>query len=244
MNVDAYLARIGYDGPREPTVATLFALHERHLRSVPFENLDIHFGREIVVDEERFVAKIVDERRGGFCYELNGAFAALLRALGFEVELLSGRVRGGDGRLGPPFDHMTLRVDGRWLADVGFGDSFLLPLDLDDRGVQQQKYRIEEGEEWRVLALHDGQWTDEYVFTPDPHPLEDFAPMCAWQQSSPESSFTKKRVCTIVTDRGRVTLTTDRLIVTEDGVKSETPVAAEDWPRVLFERFGIRAIAR
>ena len=90
--IDEYLSRIGYLGPRDATAATLRALHERHLLSVPFENLDIHLGREIVTDEQRIVDKVVAERRGGFCYELNGAFAALLRALGFDVTMLSARL--------------------------------------------------------------------------------------------------------------------------------------------------------
>jgi len=116
--IDAYLSRIGYTGAREPTLAVLRALHVRHLLAVPFENLDIHWKRPIVVDTERFLRKIVDERRGGFCYELNGAFAWLLRQFGFDVSLLSGRVPTADGGLGPPFDHMALLVtiDGkRWL---------------------------------------------------------------------------------------------------------------------------------
>src|SRR5438067_13864827 len=113
--IDAYLARIGYDGPREATAEVLRALHERHLFTVPFENLDIHLGREIVPDERRIVDKVVRQRRGGFGYEMNGAFAALLRALGFEVDMLSARVPRPDGTTSPEFDHMTLlvRADGR-----------------------------------------------------------------------------------------------------------------------------------
>src|SRR5204862_6646887 len=135
--IDKYLSRIAYAGPRDPTPQVLSALHERHLLSVPFENLDIHLGREIVPDERRIVDKVVAERRGGFCYELNGAFAALLRALGFEVDMLSARVPRADGTTSPEFDHMTLlvRAEGeRWLADVGFGECFVHPLRLDMAG--------------------------------------------------------------------------------------------------------------
>src|SRR5688500_16002226 len=99
--IDAYLARIGYEGSREPTPETLRELHIRHLLSVPFENLDIHWKRPIVVDVDRFLQKILEERRGGFCYELNGAFAALLRELGFDVKMLSARVMSADGNFGP-----------------------------------------------------------------------------------------------------------------------------------------------
>jgi N-hydroxyarylamine O-acetyltransferase len=92
--VNAYLARIGYFGASSPTSANLRAIHRAHLFAVPFENLDIALGRKIVVDEDVTVRKIVELRRGGFCYELNGAFAALLQALGFQITLLSARVSG------------------------------------------------------------------------------------------------------------------------------------------------------
>src|ERR1017187_10297680 len=130
LNLLAYLERIGYSGSTEPSAETLRALQRAHMLAVPFENLDIHLGRPIVCDEDRFLHKIINERRGGFCYELNGAFAALLRALGFKVTLLSARVAGSDGSASPEFDHLTLRVDldEPWLADVGFGDSFIEPL--------------------------------------------------------------------------------------------------------------------
>lgn len=248
--IDAYLARIGYDGPREANAATLHALHVRHLLSVPFENLDIHWKREIVVDAERFVSKIVGERRGGFCYELNGAFAALLRALGFDVTLLSARVARDDGTFGPWFDHMALlvRADGRrFLADVGFGDSFVAPLDLDLRDAQHDRagvFRIlEAGDALQMQVLRDGTWHPDFEFTLDPHALDEFGPMCTYQQTSPQSHFTQRRVCTIAREWGRTTLADAKLVVTRSGVKSETPVAAEEWDRVLLEEFGIRALA-
>src|SRR5215213_9521921 len=127
MDVDAYLERIGYRGPPAPTAETLRRLHVAHLLAVPFENLSIHAGEPVVLDDESLFDKVVARRRGGFCYELNGLFAALLRALGFEVEMLSAAVRGSAGKFGPEFDHMTLlvKLGERWLADVGFGDSFV-----------------------------------------------------------------------------------------------------------------------
>jgi hypothetical protein len=132
VSADAYLERIGYSGVTDPNSDTLRALHRAHLFTVPFENLDIGLKRTIPCDAEAAVRKIVEQRRGGFCYELNGAFAWLLRALGFHVTLLSARVGRADGSLGPEYDHLTLRVDldQPWLADVGFGDSFLDPLRL------------------------------------------------------------------------------------------------------------------
>ena len=118
MDVDQYLQRIGYGGAREPTLETLRGLHLRHLESVPFENLDVQSRRPIILDEAAFFEKIVRGRRGGFCYELNGLFAACLRTLGFQVTYLSGRV-ASEGRWPscPDFDHLLLEVslDGPWL---------------------------------------------------------------------------------------------------------------------------------
>src|SRR6185369_6716834 len=143
MNADAYLKRINYNGPREVSAETLRALQVAHLMSVPFENLSIHAGESIVLDEDALFTKIVDQRRGGFCYECNGLFAGLLRELGFDVVMLGAGVAHATGGFGPIFDHMALmvRLDQRWLIDVGFGDSFLEPLRLDTRADQAQGTR-------------------------------------------------------------------------------------------------------
>src|SRR3954467_5303184 len=142
--VDRYLARIGLTGP-----APLADLHRAHLFTVPFENLSIHLGEAIVLTDTALVAKVVDRHRGGFCYELNGAFATLLSALGFEVDMLAARVFGGD-RLGVPYDHMALRV-GPWLADIGFGGHTHHPLRLDERGDQ-----VDPGGVFRIAETPDG----------------------------------------------------------------------------------------
>ena len=233
---ERYLARIGYTGSREPNAETLRALHVQHLLSVPFENLDIHWKRPIVVEVERFLHKIIDERRGGFCYELNGAFAALLRELGFDVKMLSGRVISADGTYGPPFDHMALLVDGEWIADVGFGESSLVPLRID--GTPEDGYRVIDGQ---YQVLRDAEWKTDYYFDLEPHELHEFGPMCDHQQFSPQSPFTKKKVCTLARPDGRITLTADKLIVTKNGVREETPV--DDWEKALYDVFGITRAA-
>ena len=131
-DLDAYRDRLGVPGPLRPDLATLRALHLAHLRTVPFENASVLFGEPIELDQDRFVHKLGVEGRGGFCYELNGAFERLLRAIGFEVALLEARGHETEGRLGPRFDHLALRVtlDEPWLVDVGFGYSFVEPLRL------------------------------------------------------------------------------------------------------------------
>jgi N-hydroxyarylamine O-acetyltransferase len=149
IDVPAYLERIGYSGPTVPSVEVLRDLHRAHLFSVPFENLDVWLRRRFLCDQDAFVTKIVNQRRGGLCYELNGAFAALLVTLDFQVSLLSACVPREDVTSTPEFDHLALRIDLKdpWLADVGFGDSFLDPLRLQT-GVEQlqngRKFRITE----------------------------------------------------------------------------------------------------
>lgn len=248
LDVPAYLARIGCHGPFEPTLESLRLIHRAHLLAVPFENLDIHLKREIVVDEDAFVCKIVQRRRGGFCYEMNGAFAALLRGLGFRITLLSARVPREDGSEGPEFDHLALRVDldEPWLADVGFGDSFLEPLRLRSDGAEQpqdgRNFRIVEVGEWRLVERMepDGLWKKQFLFTLQPRQLQDFTPMCRFHQTSPESPFTRRRVCTMATSDGRITLADRKLIVTANGKKEERELASEEeWRSVLNQMFGV-----
>ncbi len=249
MDIDAYLRRVCYTGPTGPTLETLRALHRAHLLAVPFENLDIHSGRPIVLDEARLFEKIVGQHRGGFCYECNGLFAALLRELGFPVTLLSARVRmsNGSGGFGPDFDHLTLRVDlaEPWLADVGFGGGFREPLRLlpDVEQVEPHgAYRlIRQGDAWRYDSRDEsGEWVPEYLFTLQPRQLPDFAPMCHWQQTSPDSPFTRKRFCSLATPEGRITLRDDRLIITQNGHREERPLEGETtFADALRSIFGI-----
>lgn len=247
MNVTAYLERIGYSGPVAPTAATLRAIHRAHMFAVPFENLDIGRGRKIVVDPEASVRKIVQERRGGFCYELNGAFATLLEALGLKVTLLSARAAREKGGFGPEFDHLTLRVDldEPWLADVGFGDSFVEPLRLV-LGLEQKQ----DGREFRIIqelddltlesSQADGSWKKEYAFTLRPRKLEEFAGMCQYHQTSPESSFTRKSVCSLATPDGRITIADMKLIVTKNSAREERVISSkEEWSKLLREQFGV-----
>lgn len=246
MNVEVYLQRLNYDGPRTCDSDTLRALHQAHLLAVPFENLDIHRGRAIVLEEAALYDKIVRQRRGGFCYELNGLFAALLRELGFEVKLLAGGVMD-NGKCGPEFDHMTLLVQlaERWLADVGFGDSFCEPLRLDEPKAQVQHgvaYRLSKfGEQWTMLRrLSNQEWEPQYRFTLQPHRLSDFAGMCRYHQTSPASHFTQNRICSRATPEGRVTLSDMRLIITTNGQRQETSLQDQaEYTQALWEYFGI-----
>ena len=262
MDVEAYLRRIRYQGSLTPGIDLLRSLHRAHLFTVPFENLDIHLRRKIVCDESRILNKIINEHRGGFCYELNGAFAALLRALGFRVTLLSGRVAREDGSLGPEFDHLTLRVVLRddlrvdleepWLADVGFGECFLEPLRLESQAEQPQNgrvYRLTSRLTSHLTSADNGfslqvrvedKWKTEYAFTLQPRELSDFAGMCHYHQTSPESHFTRQRICTLATPTGRITLSDKKLIETVEGSRQERLLSSDlEWSAQLRELFGI-----
>jgi N-hydroxyarylamine O-acetyltransferase len=251
ISVSPYLRRIGHEGPLAPTAGVLRALQLAHLYAVPFENLDIHLGRPIVLALDALERKVVGKRRGGFCYELNGAFAELLRALGFGVSLLAAEVTRGDGAFGPPFDHLTLEVTAAgdaapWLVDVGFGDGFLEPLPLvvgPEAAQTNGAYRIDEEGGFHVLRRRSepgGPFQPAYRFTRERHRLADYAGMCEYHQTSPESHFTKRRVCSLATPEGRITLGEDRLIVTSRGQRTEVPVADDAEYRALLRgRFGI-----
>jgi N-hydroxyarylamine O-acetyltransferase len=242
QRVDAYLERLGVSRPFAADATTLIDLHQRHMLTIPFENLSIHLDEPIVLDTGALVDKLTVGGRGGFCYELNGAFAALLTTLGFDVTLFEARV--GAGGEGMPFDHLCLRVrvDGdEYLADVGFGASFLRPLDLrnprpqaDHAGTYQV---IAAGINWFDM-VEDGQ--ARYRFSTVPRQLADFAGACHFHQTSPDSHFTQNTICSRATPTGRITISGRNLIVTDDGERTEQPIASDGELLELYERhFGI-----
>jgi len=257
LDLSAYLDRINYRGSLEPNYETLRALHLAHLLSVPFENLSIHIKQPIVLNDESLYKKIVENRRGGFCYELNGLFTWALRTIGFDVKMLSAGVINEQSDYAPDFDHLTLLVesDKRYLADVGFGNSFIEPLLLDNREPQIQPdgkfYRIiedganlflqvkEEKSEW-IVQKKKGEWVSQYRFTLTPYQYTDYEDMCRYHQTSPESHFTQKRVCTLLTQDGRVTLSNNRFIKTVHGEREEKVLETEEEiSNLMKEVFGI-----
>ena len=252
MNIAAYLDRINHHVPLAPTAETLRELQVAHLLTVPFENLSIHARQPIVLDDNALFEKIVRRRRGGFCYEANGLFAALLRALGFDVKMLSAGVANAEGGFGPDFDHMALMVtlDERWLVDVGFGDSFCEPLLIDKKDEQRQgerAYRIDLDGTYLILMWRDdgagGEWKAQYRFTLQPYEYSDYEGMCLYHQTSPQSHFTRGRICSRATPDGRVTLSEMRLITTGNGERQERELKnEEEYAATLREYFGITLI--
>ncbi len=248
MDLKKYLERINFQGNVEPDLNTLIELHKTHLFNVPFENLDIHLGRKIILDTEEFYNKIVLNNRGGFCYELNGLFYKLLREIGFKVRMVSARVTNGKGDFGKDFDHMALIVnlEDEWLVDVGFGDSFILPVKIQSDAPQQQfgfLYKVEKyKDEYLKLSRSsgDGVFKDQYIFTLKERKLEEFNEMCIHNQTSPTTMFTQKRICTLAASDGRKTLSNLKFIVTKDGSKSETDLSSEaEYSGALKKYFGI-----
>jgi N-hydroxyarylamine O-acetyltransferase len=247
MNVETYLKRIGYDGPREPGIETLRALHRCHMLTIPFENLDIPLGRPIVLNVEHLYNKLVVRRRGGYCYELNGLFAWLLAQLGFDVKMISAGVAHETSGFGPEFDHMALvvQLEHQWLADVGFGDSFIEPVLLSESQVSEDPtgiYRVvSAGAHHQLVRLDQPDvWTPLYQFTLAARKLEDYDEQSAFHQTSPESWFTKRRICTLATHTGRVTLSNLNLVIEENRVRRERELASEaEFQAALGEYFQI-----
>ncbi|GAA0457276.1 arylamine N-acetyltransferase [Streptomyces sp. NPDC046215] len=253
INIDAYLRRIGAARPAAPDADALRELQLRHLHAVPFENLSVHLGEDVTLDGAALVRKIVERGRGGFCYELNGAFAELLTGLGYRVTLLSGRVMGPDG-FGVPFDHLALRVETPgapetsgapgtpepWLVDVGFGRNSHHPLVFTDRGEQTDPagvFRIAETEDGDLDVYCDDQV--QYRLEQRPRELADFECGSWWHRTSPKSPFTQSQLCSRLTGTGRVTVSGRTLITTDATGRQERELSEDEVLPAYRTHFGI-----
>ena len=245
VDTDAYLKRLGVSGPIEPDLDNLELLQRSHLTMVPFENLDVYARRHVRTDDNWTLAKVVDRRRGGWCFELNGAFASLLTELGYEVRRLAATVLMA-GSNAPMPTHFTIEVnlDRPYLVDVGFGDSFIRPLPLDhegphDGGTGDYSFLTEGGETTLVYRDEDANALPQYRFDRTPHAPSDFEAASVYLQTTPGLQWTQSRFATRLLDGGpdRVTLLTDRIKFRRDGVWEEHPVDPEDWDRLLYDWF-------
>lgn len=246
VDVAAYLDRIGFGGTPTVDLATLTDLQRLHMTAVPFENLDIALGAGVTVDAAAAIDKIVEQGRGGWCFEVNAAFGTLLTALGFDVLLLGAAVLlSGPTRV---IDHVALEVslDQPYLSDVGFGESFIRPLALNVTGPQpggNGDYEFIASPQGTTLAKLDaGVPVAQYRFKRVAHSLEQFEPASTALQSDPASNWRSKPFATRLLDHGpdRVTLTRNRLKVIRNGEHTEQPVPADEWHGVLNDCFGIR----
>ncbi|MEJ2886441.1 arylamine N-acetyltransferase family protein [Actinomycetospora aeridis] len=238
MDATAYLARIG--GAADDSLEALMA---RHLETVPFENLSVHQRDHVPLEDPALVEKIVDRRRGGFCYELNGAFAWLLGELGWEVTRCSARVATGDG-FSFPGDHMALivRRDGRQiLVDVGFGRFAVGPLDLDSGEEQPDRagvFTVRGAPDGELDVLWDGK--AQYRLDPRERSLADFVPLAWWHRTSPTSPFGQGLLASRLTPTSRVTLSGSQFIETpDDGERTERELSVDEQLATYRETFGI-----
>ena len=239
-----YLQRIKFSGRVHADDQTLKNLHRHHLMNVPFENLDIHYHKLFDLELSNIYRKVVDNSRGGFCYELNYLFNSLLRALGFSTKIISSRVFDSEGILGPEFDHMSIyvRTDRDYIADVGFGDLFVRPLEIKE-GVQddgRNQFLIESNQrgEYTLSMSSDGlNFQKKYVFSLKEVPVEYFKDPCLDKQTNPESYFVKNTVCTLATESGRVTLFNDKLIIRTYAERSEISILSDFDRRVQLKKY-------
>jgi N-hydroxyarylamine O-acetyltransferase len=248
FDLQAYLARIGYTGNLQPTHDTLKGLHLAHASHIPFENLDIFLNRPIRLDLESLCAKLVQGGRGGYCFEQNLLFLAVLKELGFSVTALAARVRYRAQRV-LPRTHMLMmvQVDGaRWIADVGFGgEGLLLPIPFGARETARQflwTYRvIEEAGQWVLQSLRNGAWVDLYAFTLEPQLLEDYEMANYYTSTHPDSRLAQTLTVQLSTPRERTTLI-NRELIEDRGDTVTSRIIPDDEPllAILAERFGLR----
>ncbi|CAN5550819.1 arylamine N-acetyltransferase [soil metagenome] len=249
MNKENYLRRIGIEKTDfRADLENLKFLQKQHLLQVPFENLDIHWKRLTILDTEKIYKKIVEEKRGGFCYELNHLFYELLAEIGFQSKIISACVFNGND-FGAEYAHLAIltKIDGEeFLVDVGFGDFTAEPLKFvldieqtDENGVFLIRKHTEEY--FEVVKKEGENWVSEYIFKDLERDLYEFSGMCNFQQTSPESHFTRGKVCSLMTEKGRKTLTDKKFIETGNGEKSETEInSEEEFNRILERKFQIK----
>lgn len=264
IDVYGYLRRLGLEDRPEVTVDGLTLLMDAHLRAIPFENLDVYFQRSVGVSAVAAANKIVEKGRGGWCFELNGAFALLLTELGFDVRLLGAAVLlDGPNRT---VDHLTLEVtlEQPYLVDVGFGDGFIRPLPLnstDDLDGGSDRFRLmpsPEGttvvrlvstadessgseDEVRTKAEAGLRMEPQYRFRRVALTMDDFAPASDRIYSDADSYFRSQPMVTRLLDDGadRITLLADELRVTVNGRRRTTTVSGPAWAHALRQWFGI-----
>jgi N-hydroxyarylamine O-acetyltransferase len=236
-----YLERLGLVAPPPPSWAGLKDLVSRHLQTVPFENLDVMAGLRPDLTTEGALRKLVIRQRGGFCYELNEAFGALLAHAGFGVRRIEARVWSvPKQQFGPPFDHLALVVklpEGEFLTDVGFGDNNHMPMRLPEDSVADVSGRYTLAQVSADLWLLAREERPLYQLTLATQPLAAFVPMYRFHQTSPESIFSKGLICTRATLGGRITMSGDRLSLIEGANRTET--TPEDPDLALDQYFGI-----
>ena len=241
----AYLKRVGFTGTALPDLATLTRIQHGHMLNIPYENLDVQLGHPVGFDIDAQLTKLVDQHRGGWCYEMNGVFSWALTQIGFNVTRLAGAVRRdllGDAQIG---NHLVLRVDldQPYLADVGFGDCPLAPVPLRSHAFTHGflDMRMEDlGGQWWRLHSHARASAPSFDFSLDEALTRELAPSCSRLQTEPGSPFVQNLVCMrhapgrLLQLRGKV------LSVLRDGHTGRRELAtADELCSVLRDLFGL-----
>lgn len=246
MNLDCYLARIGFSGTPAPDLAVLRRLQRGHLEHIPYENLDVQFGRRVTLDPERAFAKLVAGGRGGWCYEMNGLFRWALESIGFRVLPMTGAVMRevrGPMAIG---NHLALMIelDEPYLADVGLGDGPVEPIPLKEGSYRQQwrslrLERVDDG--WWRFHNHENAFATSFDFQYHPADWTVLAERCSWLQTSPESRFVQNAICARHLPNGIVALVGRVLkMVGSHGVKERLLGSVDEYVETLASVFGIR----
>lgn len=247
FHLDAYLERIRYDGPLSPSAETLCRLHRAQMMSIPFENLNVFLGRPIQLDSTSLFTKLVEKRRGGYCYELNGLFLMVLQHLGFTVTPMAARVFGGETWLQKSHQVTLVEIEGtRWLADVGFGGNSLIeaiPFELEREFPQHlDTYRLKADTKLGFILQHrlKEQWRNLYAFSLEEYYPADYRMMNYYNSTSPISLFTQHVVCAFPARGARIILYDSELKIRGLDETITTHLESQDVYREALQRyFGI-----
>lgn len=245
MKLSAYLDRIGFTGEPKADLPTLRRIHRLHLAAIPYENLDVQLGRKLGFDIDAHYRKLVEAKRGGWCYEMNGLLAWALEQIGFPVMRLAGGVRrdtAGDVVVG---SHLVLAVslERPYLADVGFGDGLIEPTPIVEGGFRQDEF------DFRLERLDDSWWrfhnqpyggAPTFDFELKEAPPDRLGMRCEWLQTSPDSGFVQNAVCQRYVD-GELRILRGRVLRTVRGTRVEqrTLDSLADYRAVLVDLFAI-----
>lgn len=259
MKVEQYLQRINLNKPatelsynagsRDKSLSNLKTLIKYHVSHIPFENFDVLDKVEITLGKDKLFNKIVQNNRGGFCYELNYSFYNLLIELNYPTKIIAGEVYRINGtEVGPPFDHMSLIVTiehQEYLIDVGFIEGSIIPLGLDN--LEQEIYdgysihRIRKDNDAYYLEIKTSKsnWLTKIRFNNEPRMIEDFYNMCKWQQT--ENEVFALPFYSLLTDKGRKSCITDKFITSYQGIRNVEEIKSpEHRGALLEEHFGLK----
>lgn len=245
MEVLSYLNRFHGTQNKEISLSNLAELQRLHVQNIPFENLDVIRRVPIYLNLQRIYDKIVQRKRGGYCYELNGLFGWLLTELGYDAHLVAATVLRPSGEWAKADTHAAIivQLDQLYLIDVGFGDSTSLPIPLngEERNDISDTYRViqQQDHSFCLERINDTEIKTLYRFDLTPKALVDFHEGCVFNQVAKESSFTHSDIVTRATPTGRITLSNQTITITENNIKTKRIVSIEEKVQLLKDLFGI-----